>query len=143
MHCAEDRSGQSVFPEKLVGLAVIAVISFVMGCGTESTTSGHQTYLYKAANGQEILTTLPCGNTSDPCNQRYSTVTITNDPRDEEFWQFETRVQVRALIGISYGRRPQDINVIGPREQCEAVREKIKNDPTEPCKGPFYFRRSE
>jgi len=110
MNCAEDRFGQSVFEETLLGLTVIAVISFAMGCGTESTTSGHRTYLYKAANGREILTTLPCCNTSDPCNQRYSTVTITNDPRNEEFWQFETRVQVRALIGISYGRRPHQCN---------------------------------
>jgi len=27
-------------------------------------------------------------------------VTITNNPADEEFWQFEERVKVQALVGI-------------------------------------------
>jgi hypothetical protein len=35
---------------------------------------------------------------------------------------------------------PQDYNVIGSRETCEAVRARVTNAPTEPCKGPFYFR---
>jgi hypothetical protein len=113
------------------------------GCGPETTTVGDRTYLYKTAAGQEILTTLPCGNVADPCNARYQSVTITNNPADEEFWQFERRLQVRAAIGIPYGRMPQDINVIGTREQCEAVRSRVKDDPTEPCKGPFYFHRDE
>jgi len=67
--------------------------------------------------------------------------TCDDNPADEGFWQFEMRVRVRARIGIPYGRRPGDINFIGTREQCEAVRAKVKDDPTEPCKGPFYFRR--
>jgi len=61
-------------------------------------------------------------------------VTITNNPSDEEFWQFEARIVVRANIGIPYGRRPQDFNVIGTRDDCEALRSTAKV-PTEPCKG--------
>jgi hypothetical protein len=49
-------------------------------------------------------------------------------------------VKVRALIGISYGREPQDFDVIGAKQTCEAVRARV-TDPTEPCKGPFYFKR--
>lgn len=120
---------------------VVAASLLLGGCGTESTATGHKTYLYKTTSGQAILTTLPCGDQTDPCNERYQSATITNNPADEEFWQFEMRVRVRALIGIPYGRRPEDINVIGTREHCEAVRAKVKDDPTEPCKGPFYFRR--
>lgn len=55
-------------------------------------------------------------------------------------WVFEARVKVRAFAGIPYGRMPRDYNVIGPRERREAVRALVA-DPTEPCKGPFYFRR--
>jgi len=114
----------------------------VAGCGPEVVTTGHHSYLYTTPSGREILTTQACGSVTDPCNERYRRVTITNDPADEEFWQFEERVQVRALIGIPYGRMPQDVNVIGTQEQCEAVRATVK-DPTDPCKGPFYFRRDE
>jgi len=85
--------------------------------------------------------TPPCGNTFPPCDKRARSVTITNDPADGEFWQFEERVQVRALIGIPYGRMPQDVNVISTREQCEAVRATIRIRRT-PVRG-LYFRRDE
>jgi hypothetical protein len=83
---------------------------------------------------------MPCGNAVDPCNKTMKDARVTNDPTDEEFWQFEARIMVRALIGIPYGRMPQDFNVIGTQARCEAARAEVK-DPTEPCKGPFYFRR--
>jgi hypothetical protein len=49
---------------------------------------------------------------------------------------------VRALVGIPYGRMPEDYNVIGSRETSEAVRGRV-TDPTEPCRGPYYFKREE
>jgi hypothetical protein len=128
-------------PTKALFLAALGLLSG--GCGTEVTTVGGRTYLYKTPSGQEVLTTLPCGNAADSCNERYRSATITNNSADEEFWQFERSIQVRAAIGIPYGRRPQDVNVIGTREQCEAVRSRVKDAMAEPCKGPFYFHRDE
>jgi len=48
----------------------------------------------------EVLTTLPCENATDPCDERYRKVTIMNHPSDEAFWQFEARIAVRAMVGI-------------------------------------------
>ena len=112
------------------------------------TERGYQYYVYTNPEGQVALagvrgvlgggTTVRCG---PPCTVQ--TATVTNDPVDEEFWQFEARVKVRALIGIPYGREPRDFSVIGPRETCEATRARVAagGTPTEPCRGPFYFRR--
>ena len=62
--------------------------------------------------------------------------TITNDPKDSEFWQFEARVPT----GYG-GRMPVDQGVVGTREQCEAVRAKVATaNPTEPGQGPYYYR---
>jgi len=47
-----------------------------------------------------VLTTLPCENATDPCDERYRKVTIMNHPSDEAFWQFEARIAVRAMVGI-------------------------------------------
>jgi hypothetical protein len=123
-------------------LLLLVLSLLAAACGTEATTAGQHSYIYTTPAGKEVLTTLPCGNITDPCNERYRSVTITNNPSDEEFWQFEARIVVRANIGIPYGRRPQDFNVIGTRDDCEALRSTAKV-PTEPCKGPFYFRRGD
>jgi hypothetical protein len=109
-------------------------------CVTGTNEKGHSYYVYKNGHGHEILTPQPCGNTTDACNNAMQQAQVTNDPADEEFWQFEARVMVRALIGIPYGRMPQDFNVIGTKARCETVRAGV-NDPTEPCQGPYYFRR--
>jgi len=39
------------------------------------------------------------GQTAAECDAMRR-VTITNNPADEEFWQFEERVKVQALVGI-------------------------------------------
>jgi hypothetical protein len=123
-------------------VCLTAIVGLLLGaCVTGTNEKGHSYYVYKNAKGQEILTPLPCGNAVDPCNETMKDAKVTNDPSDEEFWQFEARVMVRALIGIPYGRMPQDFNVIGTQARCEAVRAGV-NDPTEPCQGPFYFRRA-
>jgi len=118
-----------------------AALSLVLvACATGTNEKGHSYYVYKNGQGHEVLTSMPCGNAVDPCNKMMQDAHVSNDPADEEFWQFEARVMVRSLVGIPYGRMPQDFNVIGSRETCEAVRARVK-DPTEACKGPFYFRR--
>ena len=91
------------------------------------------------------------GQTSEEC-QSMRPVAVTNNPSDEEFWQFRARLKNTLYwepLGIPIlfipigppGRSvPRDINVIGSRETCEAVRARV-TDPTESCKGPFYFHR--
>jgi hypothetical protein len=117
----------------------LSALVLLTGCAG-TTEVGHGYYVYPNAKGQEVLTGAPCGNSVDPCNESMRSATVTNKPTDEEFWQFEARVKVQSWTGIPYGRMPKDYNVIGPREQCEAVRASVRA-PTEPCKGPFYFRR--
>jgi len=78
-------------------------------------------------------------------------VALTGQPTDQEAWQFEARIRVVSGLGISYGREPQDFIVAGAREHCETVRLAFRSKPhafyaeetppTEPCKGPLYFRR--
>jgi hypothetical protein len=71
------------------------------------------------------------------------TVTITKTATDEEFWIFKAQVEVRANIGIPYGRWPQHFAVIGSQDRCEVAHAEVAKTetPTEACKGPFYFRR--
>ncbi len=120
----------------MLGLVLGLVLG---GCGSAGFG---QHWVGKNAKGQEILTAAcPRGGTPTEC-EAMQPVQITTDPADEEFWQFEARVRVRALVGIPYGRMPRDFNVIGTQGQCESVRATVEQDtPTEPCKGPFYFRR--
>lgn len=118
----------------LARVAGVSLVLILTGCGSGGMS---QQYVGKNRQGQEILT----GNceAAAVCAEMRP-VTVTNNPADEEFWQFEARVKVRSLVGIPYGRMPADYNVIGSRERCEALRATV-TDPTEPCKGPFYFRR--
>ena len=119
----------------------------IVGCmGT--TEVGHSYYVNRNAKGQEVLSPGACGNAVDPCNEEMRSATVTNNPADEEFWQFEARPKNTLYFGpfglpiipVPGGRIPKDFNVIGPQTTCEAVRARV-TDPTEPCKGPFYFHR--
>ena len=123
----------------LTRIVLFAVLASLVACAG-TTDKGKGYYVYKNAAGNEVLTDMPCGNAVDPCNKGMRDARVTNNPADEEFWQFEARVMVRAVVGIPYGRMPQDFNVIGPKERCETARASV-TDPTEPRKGPFYFKR--
>jgi len=79
-------------------------------------------------------------------------VTLTGDPHDEEAWQFEARIRVVSNIGVPYGREPVDYIVAGSREHCETARLALRSKPhtfysqetppTDPCKGPLYFKHT-
>ena len=121
---------------------LLAYAVLLGGCATGSTEVGHRYYVFKAG-GREQLTARPCGNAVDPCNQSMQDARVTNDPADEEFWQFRGQVPRYAVIfaiPVPAGRNDADFNVIGSRDTCESVRAKMTGD-TQPCKGPFYFRR--
>ena len=92
MHVANFLTALSLSKEDRLLTLFLAVLGLLIGgCGTEATTAGQKSYLYTTAAGKEVLTTLPCGNTT------------------------EARIMARAMIGIPYGRRPQDFNVpFGP-----------------------------
>lgn len=49
-------------------------------------------------------------------------IRVTENPSDEEFWQFEARVIVRSGFGIPYGRWSADYLIVGPERQCEDIR---------------------
>jgi hypothetical protein len=168
-------------------VAMLLVALVVEGCRSGGMS---QLYVTRNAEGQEVLTD-GCirGQNSAEC-QSMPPVTITNNPSDEEFWQFEATVKnthywgrtslpgsawmlarppfwwgsfsglgtpwgpfgipivppgvtmMHMLLGTSLGHGPRDFNVIGSQETCEAVSATV-TDPTEPCKGPFFFRRDE
>src|SRR5262245_7145225 len=127
-------------------LVLALLVSVSAGCGGKMN---ERTLLYlgKDAGGQEVLILgssgmdSPCAGAGHACLDARP-VTVTNNAADEEFWTLEAQVQVRAAIGIPYGRMPVDYAGIGPRSRCEAMRARAKSDtPTEPCQGPYYFRR--
>jgi hypothetical protein len=128
-------------------LAITALLGTVLLTGCTGTTAvGHRYHLLRNASGHEVLGAIgepgpsPCGALICP-GAVYARV--TNDPHDEEFWQFEARISVYANVGIPYGRQPRDYNVIGSRDRCEDERVHwiARSIPTEPCRGPFFFRR--
>jgi hypothetical protein len=127
---------------KVPGILTVLTALALAACSFASNGKP-QHWIGKNAQGQEVLTAgcIPYQSASDCVAMR--TVTITNQAVDEEFWIFEARVEVRANIGIPYGRMPRDFAVIGLQDRCESVRAEVaKTDtPTEACKGPFYFRR--
>jgi hypothetical protein len=124
-------------PRTLRRLTALLGIVFVTGC-TGTTQVGHRYSLMKTLNG-ELLTGVPVICSAPTCSKAL----VTNDPHDEEFWQFETRIKIRSLNGIAYGREPRDYNVIGSRERCEdeRIHWTARSIPTERCRGPFFFRR--
>ena len=83
----------------MMKLSLLMMSRLLAACGTETTTAGQHSFIYTTPAGKEVPTTLRCGNTTDPCNEKYKKVRTTNNPSDEEFWQLEGRIAVRANIG--------------------------------------------
>jgi len=109
----------------LIALAVSVLV--LAGCARTSGRAvvGQSYYVYKNDKGVEVI------------GQKWQTAgskpaVVTNDPADEEFWQFDARIN----DGMIY-------NVIGSKEKCEAARNSSARvaSLTDPCKGPFYFKR--
>jgi hypothetical protein len=135
--------------------AMLLVALVVAGCGSGGMS---QQWVTRTARGQEVLIG-QCGAidsfgirlTPEECLSMRP-VTITNNPSDEEFWQFKARpkemlympvpVFYYPIVPIGRYRVRRHLNVIGSQETCEAVRATLM-DPTESCTGPFYFHRDE
>ena len=106
---------------------LVALTIIVTGCaplGGRAET-GTRFYVYRTAQGHEVL-----GVKWQKSGAMAAVV--TNDQSDEEFWQFDARVN----DGVPY-------NVIGTREKCEAVRTASPHwaSLTDPCRGPYFFKR--
>jgi hypothetical protein len=145
----------------LVAMLLVALV--VAGCGSGGMS---QQWVTRTVRGQEVLIGqcraidsygIPRPTPEECLSMR--PVTITNNPSDEEFWQFKGRpkemlwggvplypVPIMLPIPIGRYRVRRDLNVIGSHETCEAVRATVTDpttDPTESCTGPFYFHRDE
>ena len=133
---------------RAVALALLGVA--LVGCAA-ATAPGSR---YQLTERQ------PWGTTTvqwlTPCNPNPSVgavtcnVMLTDNPTDAEAWLFEARLKIY-WSGIPVGREPQDYFVTGDRAHCETVRANMRTStlwsnerevpPTEPCTGPFYFKR--
>jgi len=115
------------------------------GCGSVNIRRGDEGYLVTgtAPSGKPYVPTVMMTGCFPTDTIKCTPIVVTENPSDEEFWQFEARVKVRALIGIPYGRMPQDFAIAGTQQQCEEFRQGVGREgtPTEPCVGPHYFKR--
>lgn len=158
---------RNLIPTALTALFALGGLS---GCATSEATRLAESYgehvygVWTNRQGVEFVTR-DCPRTWDDQEKHWKVLygcveaPGTRDPHDVEFWKFKM-YQV-AQIRIMYGAVPVSpkyksgasdrIGVVGSRERCEAVRAPIVkpqgvagNDGeswTEPCEGPFYFRR--
>jgi len=158
-----------------VFLAVL--IGLFAGCATAPRSTVEQAHVWRNPNGIEVISDgANCHkviqfNAQSSANEWVdipcTTVALTQDPADEEFWTFmahpEQKVQVTAFYGlvpvgpaIPAGRIRVSFRVVGSEKVCEGARQFIArgrpvNDlesggpgtPTEPCKGPGFFKRAE
>ena len=100
------------------------------GCDGCAATTGHAVvgqkfYVYKNEQGAEVL-----GREWQRSGAK--SATVTNDPADEEFWQFAVRINEGLIL-----------NSTGSKEKCEAARNRTPRGASlsDPCQGPFYFKR--
>jgi len=127
--------------------AFVLFASALSGC-VAATLPGTQYELVERAQARGLRSCIASSD-SEPgtCN-----VVRTGDAADNEAWMFEARLRV-VVNFIPFGREPVDHIVVGTREQCEATRAAFRSrphvaygeetPPTEPCKGPLYFRKIE
>jgi hypothetical protein len=155
---------------------LVGLIALFAGCATAPRSAVEQAHVWRNPNGIEVISDgATChkviqfnaqSNANEWIDIPCTTVALTHDPADEEFWTFmahiEQKVQVTAFYGlvpvgpaIPAGRIRVSFRVVGSEKVCEAARESIArgrpvNDlesgrpgtPTEPCKGPGFFKRA-
>jgi hypothetical protein len=94
----------------------VVLVLLATGCSSAKVGQAGQTaWLWHSPKGGEfVVNGCPTTITSEECS-KLPRVELTTNPQDQEAWQFERRSKVRALIGISYGRQPVDVIVVGSR----------------------------
>ncbi len=126
--------------------------ALLSGCAA-STTPGTRYALTEQPWGSTTARFLSLCNPNPDVGPVTCNVILTGDRADEEAWLFEARLRVVSGLGIPYGREPVDYLVVGSHSHCEQVRAAMRarphilydeeTPPSEPCTGPFYFRRAE
>src|SRR5262249_29780515 len=131
--------------------ALIALSLLLAGCtAVTSTGTRYRVETTRTVGAASFEPMTFCGANVDQVATNCYAV-VTGNPADEQAWMFENRIK-NYLWGIPIGRLPIDYVLAGTHETCEAVRARTtegtymnfgKRRPavTEPCKGPFYFRR--
>ena len=101
------------------------VVGVVILTGSIGRAVGESLYVYKNPQGVEVI-----GQKGQTLGSK--SVLITNDPADEEFWQFDLRINEGMVA-----------RVIGSKEKCEVSRNTVPRfaNLSEPCRGPYYFKR--
>jgi hypothetical protein len=156
---------------------LIVLIGLFAGCATAPQSAVEQAHVWRNPNGIEVISDgANChkaiqfnaqSNANEWVDIPCTTVALTQDPADEEFWTFmahpEQKVQVTAFYGlvpvgpaIPAGRVTVRFRVVGSEKVCEGARQSIArgrpvNDlesggpgtPTEACTGPGYLKRAE
>jgi uncharacterized protein YceK len=154
----------------VIAITLALLVFILAGCATTEAQRIAKQYdehvygVWTSMQGVEFVTRNCPRTWNDDAKQWVNTVPCvevpgTRDAHDIEFWKFQMyRVaQVRIMYGaVPVGPRYKSgetdrIGVVGNRDQCERVRAPIVkpkgvagNDGeswTEPCEGPFYFRR--
>ena len=107
-------------------LAVVMALALAGCAGTTGrAVVGQKFYVYKNDQGLEVLG-------QEWQKRGAKSAVVTNDPADEEFSQFDARINEGMIF-----------NVIGSKAQCETVRNRTPRlaSLSDPCQGPFYFKR--
>lgn len=97
------------------GAVMALTVAGLAGCvaGTVSWPSWENQTVYRLDNAELWP--------EDPSGQRPGRL-VRSESEGLAVWMFEVRVRVRAVIGIPYGRMPQDILVVGDETVCEGHR---------------------
>ena len=156
---------------------LIVLIGLFAGCATTARSPVEQAHVWRNPNGLELISDgATChkaiqfnsqSNANEWVDVPCTSVFLTHDPADEEFWAFkahpEKKVQMTVLYGlvpvgppIPAGRVSVTFRIVGSGAVCEAARQSIArgrpiNDlesgspgvPTEACTGPDYLKRAE
>jgi hypothetical protein len=139
-------------------LVVLLGVLSLVGCARAKPADVGFTYWLRTnPNGQEFLARegTGCGSyadkQNDACWNAAVKAVVTNNSSDKEFWIFGVFLSRRIYVGVFMvpivpvspnirDKMPTDVAIIGAKEACEAVRARVPADnPTEPCRGPFYF----
>jgi hypothetical protein len=117
-----------------VPLVLSMLVLLLGGC-----QPGRPWWVMRNAAGQDVLANFCLqGYTPAQCDAGVR-VTVTKNPADDEFWQFEPRSSIKAWVAQG-GVMEEHYLVIGSQAACEAARARV-GFPTTSCHGPSYFRR--
>src|SRR5262245_54285739 len=97
---------------RTLGVTALLAAVVLTACTTGTPAVGHQYDIYKNPTHPELLTDIPPCGIRHGCTAERPLARVTNDPADEEFWQFEARLMTHWGSGMADEAEPRDYNVI-------------------------------